>query len=163
MSETATAQVIQLRPSAPRTDYAALMTAIGELHGLISLDPVMGATPLRIYFVFNPAAKARIAQHLDPADRAVRRQPAAYALVAYDFPFALQMFEMAARPFSPERAKEIISLNAALQGDMLQAAAGVLAIDVRPVLAFDAGALKQVFFPGTQETLTHLFQLDLNA
>jgi len=158
------AQVIPLRHAAPPEDIRPLMAAVVELHALISLDPTMGGTAARILFAFNPAAKGRISAclaSLDPVGHGP--SPAAFALVAYDFPFAIHLLEMAGRRFPKPRAQEIVSLSAALLGDTLQAAARSLRIDARPVLAFDAGTLKQHFFPNTQESLTHLFSLQLGA
>jgi len=84
-------QVVAFRdPKAP-DEREALIAAIGPLHTLITLDPILGASPVRIYFVLNPQARARIAESLDPNDRSQARFAQAFALVAYDFPFALQL------------------------------------------------------------------------
>jgi hypothetical protein len=157
------AVVVRLPERVRATDSEALKAAVIELHTLISLDRTSGAAPVRIYFAFNPAARELIAGCLDPAEPACRRPPSAYALVAYDFPFALHMLQIAGAQLSEARAKEIISLSAGLQGDMLRAAAGAVNIAARPCLAFDAAAVKAAFFPQTQETLTHLYGLEVAA
>ena len=73
-----TAQLLDFRPSAPPQEAAAaLLAAVVELHALIAIDPVMGASPARAYFVFNPAAKARIEAAIDAADAARARPPIA--------------------------------------------------------------------------------------
>jgi hypothetical protein len=136
-----------------------LLDAVVELHALISIDPVMGASPVRVYFVFNPAAKARISAAIDAADAAPA--PTAYAVVAYDFAFALHLIGIAGRPIDRERAKAIASASAGLQRAAFEAAAAALDVEARPVAAFDAGALKAAFFPSTQETVTQLFRLEL--
>lgn len=152
------AQLLAFRKPPP-ADAQALLDAVVELHALISIDPVMGASPVRAYFVFNPAAKAQISAAIDAADAA--REPTAYAVMAYDFAFALHLIEIAGRPFRRERAKAIASASAGLQGAAFEAAAEALDIEALPVAAFDAGALKAVFFPSTQETVTHVFRLEL--
>jgi nitroreductase len=152
-------QVVAFRdPKAP-DEREALIAAMGPLHTLITLDPILGASPVRIYFVLNPEARARIAECLDPNDRSQARFAAAFALVAYDFPFALQLIEGSSPQISSEQAKAIVTCSAGLQGDALQAAAAAFGIDARPIPAFDAGALKAALFPSTQETVTHLFRL----
>ena len=157
------AVVVRLPERVGAADSEALKAAVVELHTLVSLDRTSGAAPVRVYFAFNPAARARIAACLDPAEPACRRPPSAYALVAYDFPFALHMLGIAGAQVSAPRAKEIVSLSAGLQGDMLQAAAEAVNIEARPCLAFDAAAVKAAFFPQTQETLTHLYGLEVAA
>jgi nitroreductase len=152
-------QVVAFRdPKAP-DEREALIAAIGPLHTLITLDPILGASPVRIYFVLNPEARARIAECLDPNDRSQARFAPAFALVAYDFPFALHLVEGASPQISSERAKQIVTCSAGLQGDALRTAAAAFGIDARPIPAFDAGALKAALFPSTQETVTHLFRL----
>ena len=153
-----TAQLLAFRKPPP-ADAQGLLDAAVELHALISIDPVMGASPVRAYFVFNPAAKARITDAIDAADLA--REPTAYAVMAYDFAFALHLIEIAGRPSGRERAKAIASASAGLQGAAFEAAADALGIAARRVAGFDAGALKAAFFPSTEETVTHLFRLEI--
>jgi hypothetical protein len=152
------AQLLAFRKPPP-ADAQALLDAIVELHALISIDPVMGASPVRAYFVFNPAAKARITDAIYAAD--LTREPTAFAVMAYDFAFALHLIEIAGRPIDRERAKAIASASAGLQCAAFEAAAEALGVDARPVAAFDVGALKTAFFPSTQETVTHVFRLEL--
>ena len=153
------AQVVAFRDPKSADEREALIAAIGQLHALITLDPILGASPVRIYFVLNPQARTRIAECLDPSDRSQARFAAAFALVAYDFPFALQLIEGTSPQISSDRAKAIVTCSAGLQGDALRAAAAAFGIDARPIPAFDAGALKAALFPSTQETVTHLFRL----
>jgi len=152
------AQLLAFRKPPP-ADAQALLDAVVELHALISIDPVMGASPVRAYFVFNPAAKTRITDAIDAAD--LTREPTAYAVMAYDFAFALHLIEIAGRSVDRERAKAIASASAGLQCATFEAAAEALGVDARPVAAFDAGALKTIFFPSTQETVTRVFRLEL--
>jgi len=156
------AQVIPLADQAPPPeDREALLAAVSELHALITLDPILGASAVRVYFVVNPVAKAKIAASIDPADHSRRRPPPAYALVAYDFPFALHQLAARSSALSTERARDVVCRSAGLQGDALRAAAEVSGLSMRAVPAFDAGALKNVFFPSTQETVIELFRLEL--
>ncbi len=148
-------------PAPPPQDIDALLAAVVELHALISIDPVMGASPARVYFVFNPAAKARIVASIDAADTARAGSSTAYAVMAYDFPFALHLIEIAGRPISSERAKVIATASADLQRGAFWAAADAAGIEAEAVAAFDAEALKATFFPQTQETVIHLFRLEL--
>jgi 3-hydroxypropanoate dehydrogenase len=157
------AQVIQLRDADPAEDGAALLAAVSELHALITLDPVLGASPVRVCFVFNPEARQRIAASLDPTDGAGRRGAPTYALVCYDFPFALQLLRASASRLAEARAKEIVVCSAGLQAEALRVAAATLGIDARPVPAFDAGGLKATFLPNTQETVIQLFALRRRA
>jgi hypothetical protein len=151
-----TAAVIALAEQAD--DCEALRPVLAELHGLIAIDPILGASPVRILFVLNREARAHVAACIDPADAHSRLGPA-YVLVAYDFPFALHQFT-ASRDYLPEdRAKAIITCSAALQSDAFQRAAGAFGLAVRAIPSFDAAALKAAFFPTTQATVTHLFRL----
>jgi hypothetical protein len=153
------AELLAFRRPAPEADAKALLGAVVELHALISIDPVMGASPVRAYFVFNPAAKARILASVASDERA--RPPTAYAVIAYDFPYALHLIEIAGRPVSSERAKTIATSSAELQRAAFEAAADALGIEADSIAGFDAAALKTDFFPSTQETVTHLFRLEL--
>ncbi|HWF75779.1 MAG TPA: hypothetical protein VN694_01260 [Caulobacteraceae bacterium] len=153
-----TATLLAFPNPQPADDAKALLEAAVELHALISIDPVMGASPARVYFVFNPEAKRRIAEAVDGGRG---RAPTAYAVVAYDFAFALHLIEIAGRPAAPERAKALASLSAGLQGEALAAAADAVGVEAEPVSALDALALKIAFFPHTQETVTHVFRLEL--
>jgi nitroreductase len=153
-----TAELLAFPRPPPAEDANQLLTAVVELHALISIDPVMGASPSRVYFVFNPEAKHRIAAAVGDGGA---RMPTAFAVAAYDFPFALHLIEIAGRPADRDRAKTIATASARLQGEALAAAADALGVDAAPVPAFDAEALKGAFFPHTQETVTHLFRLEL--
>ena len=155
-----TATLLAFPKSPPADDTRPLLEAAVELHALISIDPVLGASPSRVYFVFNPEAKRRIAAAVEGGEA---RPPTAYAVAAYDFPFALHLIEIAGRPATPERARTIASLSAGLQGGALRAAAAALGVEAQPVPSFDAEALKAAFFAQTQETVTHLFRLELRA
>jgi nitroreductase len=158
------AQVLAFRPEPPPSatdDPQALLAAVTELHTLITTDPLMGASPVRVYFVFNPAGKAAIADAIDARDPSRRSPASAYALLAYDFPFALHIVASNGRQIADDRAKAIVSAGAGLQSRALKAAAEALGIDARAVPAFNADALKQAFFPQTQETVIHLFRLEL--
>ena len=152
------AELLAFRTPPPADDAKRLLEAAVELHALISIDPVMGATPSRVYFVFNPEAKRKIAAAIDGG---AARQPTAYALVAYDFAFALHLIEIAGRPANRERAKTIAMVGASLQGETLQAAANAVGVEALPLAGFDAEALKSAFFADTGERVIHLFGLEL--
>jgi hypothetical protein len=156
------AEVLAFPRSDARTDSReVLLPILSELHALITIDPILGASPARILFVLDPQARQRVAASVAAADAAARAA-GAYALVTYDFPFALQQFAWAASHIPPERAKTIISRSAALQQDSFSRAAASLGVHAWSVPCFDAGALKAAFFPNTQETVTHLFHLSLD-
>lgn len=155
-----TADVVAF-PDRPRAMHQeTLLTALVELHALITIDPILGASPSRIVFVLNPQARSRISACVDPADTGSRTAEA-YALIAYDFPFALHQFVMAGSRIPTERAKAIISCSAGLQQESFARAAEAFGLCPSLVPCFDAAALKQTFFPETQETVTHLFRLSL--
>jgi len=156
-----TAELLTFPQPAPPAEAAkALLEAAVELHALISIDPVMGASPARVYFVFNPEAKRRIAAAIYGGRD---RMPTAYAVASYDFPFALHLVEIAGRSASTDRAKAIATASARLQGQALTAAADAMGVEALAVPGFDADALKAAFFPHTQETVTHLFRLELQS
>ena len=142
----------------PAEDAKPLLAAVVELHALLSIDPIMGASPTRVYFVFNPEAKRRIAASIVGE---TPNAPTAYALVAYDFAFALHLIEIAGRTANRERAKTIAELSAGLQAEAVAAAATALGVQASPVGDFDAEALKSTFFPGTQEVVVAVFGLEL--
>ena len=156
-----TAAVLSFPPpstlKAETDDWAALLAIVTELHALITLDRAEGSSPTRIYFVIRPQGKREVAARLKPVE--AHPMPEMYALVAYDFPFALFQFEMAAAQISRDRAKAIIAANAELQEVVLARAAAVVGLRATPVQAFDAEGLKAVFFPSTQETVVHLLRL----
>ncbi len=136
-----------------------MLSAVGDLHALISLDPVLGSSPSRVYFVFSDQGRARVEASLSHRRPSAPAVATAYALVAYDFCFGLRLFAYAGSKIPPERARQIIARGADLQGDTLRRAALAFRIDADPTTAFDAVALKAAFFPQTDETLTHVFRL----
>jgi hypothetical protein len=151
------AAVLSFPPAAETDDRAALLALVAELHALITLDRAEGSSPTRIYFVIRPQGKREVALRLKTPD--VRPIPEMYALIAYDFPFALFQFEMAGSQIARPRAKEIIAAGAELQDEALVRAAAVVGLRAAPVRAFDAEGLKAVFFPNTQETVIHVLRL----
>ncbi len=156
-----TGQVVAFRDPRTADSREALIAAIVPLHTLITLDPFLGASPVRVYFVLNPQAIGRIVTCLGPEERAQARFASAFALVAYDFPFAVHLIASTAPTIARERGKEIATCSADLLGDALQAAASAFDIDAQPAFAFDATELKSTFFPSTQESVTHVFRLTL--
>jgi hypothetical protein len=158
-----TAKVVSFRARESTDARDALYAAVVELQALISIDPVLGASPVRVCFAFNPQAKAQIAACLCAPDGAKPRVATAYALVAYDFSFALHLFALAGSRIPIERAKEIICCSADLQEGLLMKAAEAFSIAADPISDFDAEALKASFFPNTQESVTHLFRLRLRS
>jgi hypothetical protein len=156
-----TGQIVAFRNPETTDAREALIATVADLHTLITLDPVLGVSPVRVYFVLSPHAMSAIAACLDSDDRPRARLASAFALVAYDFPFALHLVESTAPQVSRERGKEIATRSAGLQGDALRAAAGAFGIEAHPIPVFDADGLKTTFFPNTQETVTHLFGLAL--
>lgn len=155
------AEVIPLRRDTSRDDRAALLAAIPELHALISLDPLLGASPVRVYFVLNPAAQAEIAQTIGLSERRAGQGAYAYALVAYDFPLAQFQLGGETPSIPQERANVILRCSANLQGEGLIRAAGALGLEATSIGAVDAGALKRIFFPNTQEEVVALLRLQL--
>jgi 3-hydroxypropanoate dehydrogenase len=155
-----TGRVIAFPEPATATARQNLLWAVMELHALITLDPILGVSPARTYFVLNPHAKARIVAALPPADR--RAAAGAYALLAYDFPFALCQLKATTIHLPGERARAIVTKSADLQAESFGRAAAALDMDARRIAHFDAAALKASFFPSTQETVTQVFRLSLN-
>lgn len=158
-----TADVIPLQREVRRDGRAALVAAIPELHALITLDPLLGASPVRVYFVLNPAAQAEIAKTLGPGGRRPVAGAFVFALVAYDFPLALFQLKGETPSIPDERAEVILRTSAALQGEGLIRAAGALGLEAKRLAPFDAAALKQVFFPNTQEEVVELLRVEAAA
>jgi 3-hydroxypropanoate dehydrogenase len=156
-----TGQIVAFRSPRIADAHEAWIAAVADLHTLITLDPTLGVSPVRIYFVLNPQALSAITACVGPDDRPQARLASAFALVAYDFPFALHLIECTAPRMCRERGKQIATRSAGLQGDALRAAASAFGIEAHPLSAFDEGGLKTTFFPDTQETVTHLFRLVL--
>lgn len=151
------AQVIPLAAPTPSgADWESLV-AVTELHALICIDRVEGSSPVRVYFVMNPRGKREVAARLGRAE--VARAPDAYALVAYDFPFALLQLKMAECRMAEARAREIVAYSASLQQDSLVRAALAMGFRAAPAVAFDAEGLKAVFFPHTQESIIGVVRL----
>jgi hypothetical protein len=151
------AAVLSFPPAVETDDRAALLALVAELHALITLDRAEGASPTRIYFVIRPQGKREVAARLKTPD--ALPLPEMYALIAYDFPFALFQFEMAGTQITRPRAQEIIIAGAELQADALVRAAAVVGLRAAPAQAFDAEGLKAAFFPNTQETVVHVLRL----
>ena len=158
-----TGQIVAFRTPPTADEREASLGAVVELHTLITLDPILGVSPVRIYFLLNPKAVAKVAACLDTSDRSKARPPIAFALVAYDFPFALYLIESSAPSLRPGRAQEIASRSAGLLGDAFRASATASGIEAYPTPSFNESGLKVAFFPDTQETVTHLFQLGLRG
>ncbi|MBV9508975.1 MAG: hypothetical protein JO303_01680 [Caulobacteraceae bacterium] len=155
------AEIVAFRRPSRTAVPDALVLAIAELRALIALDSVMGASPVRPYFVLNPAACAMVGACVTRPSGGPGAADA-YALVAYDFPFALHSLDsMMERGIPPERAREIVLLSAELQQETLRRAASALGIAAQAVEVVDARALKLTFFPKTQETVVHVFRLSL--
>ena len=158
-----TGQIVAFRTPPTADERDELLAAIVDLHALITLHPVLGVSPVRIYFVLNPQAVDRVAAFIDSSDRSRARLPVAFALVAYDFPFALYLVESSAPTLLQQRVQEIVSRSAGLQGDALRVAASASGIEAFPSPSFNESGLKAAFFPDTQETVTHLFRLALRG
>jgi hypothetical protein len=155
-------QVVAFRRPEPTADEPeALIAVLAPLHALISIDPLLGASPVRVYFVLDPQARRRICECVQPGDRPAARSAGAFALIAYDFPFALHIVETNKPQFSRDRAKDIVTCSANLQGDALRAAGKAFGVLAEPIVDFDADALKATFFSRTQESVIHLFRLAL--
>jgi hypothetical protein len=146
-------------PGRADEDREALVAALLELHALLRLDHPSGATPTRAYLVANPQAMARIAAALPANER--RRPRAAYALIAYDFPFAFFQFGQTTAQTPPERIKALITGSAGSQDEQVERAARAVGFRAQIIDSFDAPALKQTFFPQTQESVVAVLALTM--
>jgi hypothetical protein len=154
-----TAEVLAFESAGRPRERQALMAAIVELHALVALDPVLGAAPVRVYFVVNPHARQRIESCFSGPDR--RRPDGAYAMVAYDFPFALELLKSIAPSVDEDRAKTLIETSAEMQEATLVRAAAAIGVHIHPLPKVDTEPLKAAFFPNTQEEVTRVFWFDL--
>src|SRR5580658_2374180 len=134
---------------------------LDELHALLHLGPVADAEPARTLFVASDAGKARLARHLCPTLRDEMMAAPACAIVAFDFPFALNVLASAepAACADPSLAIRIAARSAALQGEVLMLAARSLGLEAAPIARFDAGGLRAEFFAGTEATVVFLCRL----
>jgi len=159
------AQVLDLvleRP--PRPALSLPRARLDELHALLTLDPVAGASPARTLFVVSETAKARLARRTCPTTSDAVLGAPACAIIGYDFAFAVQLAlsSQAAEPGDADLAIRIAALGAALQGDGLVRAACALGLRATPIANFDAAALRAEFFGETSATVVFVCRLDLN-
>lgn len=162
------AQVLRLdatrTPPGPAPKPAAISRArLDELHALLVLDPVAGASPARTLFVASEAGKARLAGRLGEADREPALRAAACAIVGYDFPFAVSL--LLAASAAPDRTARALAIRtaargAALQGGCLTLAARSLGLEAEPIAHFDGAGLRTEFFAGLSATVVFLCRLE---
>jgi hypothetical protein len=157
-----TAQVVAFPRAADEQSRKILRDALVELHALVSIDPVLGASPTRVYFVNTPRAEQLVAAVVGADDRIGDREVAVYALISYDFPYALFLLKGAGQ-LTEDRAKGVITRSSDLQKTLLRHAANTIGLTAQAIESADTGALKSAFFPNTQETVTHVFRLGLHA
>ena len=158
-------QALDLGLEAPPQRGLSLPRArLDELHALLTLDPIAGASPSRTLFVVSEAAKARLARRTCPSCLETVLTAPACAVVGYDFAFAVQLAlsSQAAEPGDTDLAIRTASLGAALQGDGLIRAAAALGLGATPIANFDAAALRAEFFGETSATVVFVCRLDLN-
>ena len=128
-----------------------------ELHALMALGPGQAdASPTRVLFLSSPAAKARLAAHLAPAERAAAEAAPACAVVGYDREFAEHLVEFAGGGGlpggscfdRPQTVREAARRNGVLQGAYLAVAARALGLEAAFVARFDRTGVATEFFRG---------------
>jgi len=154
------AQVVRMKPEACSGAVPVARDLLDQLHGLLKLDPIAGASPARALFVVSDDAKARLARHLSPGDAEHALRAPALGLVGYDFPFAVSLL-LASAGAKPDCATAIRTArrSAALQGECLRLAARAVGLEARAIANFDATALRAAFFAGSEATVVSLCRL----
>jgi 3-hydroxypropanoate dehydrogenase len=157
-----TAQVVRLRPEVGSAAATSIpREVLGQLHGLLRLDPIAGASPARTLFAVSGAAKARLVRCLAPADREAALAAPALAVTGFDFLFAVSLLLAASPVANPDCAQAIRTAqrSAAIQGEVLGLAAHAVGLRAEPIANFDAAGLRAAFFAGTQATVVSLCRL----
>ncbi|MGQ0801856.1 MAG: malonic semialdehyde reductase [Pseudomarimonas sp.] len=113
-------------------------------------------SPARIVFVVTPAAKADLAEGLDPGNVEQSMAAPVTAIIGMDMAFAEKLpvlFPQAdARSWfegNPALTQATAFRNASLQGAYLMIAARALGLDCGPMSGFDAAKIDAAFFAGT--------------
>lgn len=128
-----------------------------QIWDLAKLGPTSAnCSPARIVFVVTPAAKADLAEGLDPGNVEQSMAAPVTAIIGMDMAFAdhlPQLFPQAdARSWFEGNAaltQATAFRNASLQGAYLIIAARALGLDCGPMSGFDAAKIDAAFFAGT--------------
>ena len=156
------AQVVPLRRGICGGMAAPVPRAVlAQLHDLLQLDPIGGASAVRTLFVASETAKARLARHLSPADSVLALNAPAIAVIGFDFLFAISLIVSASPAANPDCAVAIRTAqrSAALQGATLRLAADAVGLEATAIANFDAAGLRTEFFGGTEATVVALCRL----
>jgi 3-hydroxypropanoate dehydrogenase len=156
------AQVVRLRQDVCSEAPAPVpRVVLDQLHDLLQLDPIAGASAVRTLFVASEAGKARLASHLSPADTTLALSAPAVAVIGFDFLFAVSLILSRSSIADPDcaRAVRTAQRSAALQGDTLRLAAAAVGLRATPIANFDAAGLRAEFFAGTEATVVSLSRL----
>ncbi len=123
-------------------------------------------SPARIVFVKTPAAKAELAEALDPGNVEQSMAAPVTAVVGMDIAFAEKLGYLypsanAASWFegNPALTQATAFRNASLQGAYLIIAARALGLDCGPMSGFDAAKVDAAFFSGTAVRSNFLINL----
>jgi 3-hydroxypropanoate dehydrogenase len=156
------AQVVRLRRDVWSGAAAPVPRALlDQLHDLLQLDPIAGASAVRTLFVASEAGKARLARHLAPSEREEAKAVPAFAIIGFDFLFAVSLILSVSPIANPDcgAAVRTAQRSAALQGDTLRLAAAAVGLRASVIANFDAAGLRSEFFAGTQATVVSLCRL----
>ena len=156
------AQVVPLRRGICGGTPAPVPRAVfAQLHDLLQLDPIGGASAVRTLFVASETAKARLARHLSPADSVLALNAPAIAVIGFDFLFAISLIVSASPVANPDCGLAIRTAqrSAALQGATLRLAADAVGLEATAIANFDAAGLRSEFFGGSEATVVALCRL----
>jgi 3-hydroxypropanoate dehydrogenase len=130
---------------------------IEQIYDIAKWGPTASnCNPGRFVFLTTPESRARLSPYLSSANRAKSLAAPVNVLIAYDLDFAEKIPELF--PHKPEAkhwfkdpalAKETAFRNATLQGAYLMLAARALGLDCGPMSGFNAQAVNDDFFAGT--------------
>jgi 3-hydroxypropanoate dehydrogenase len=126
-----------------------------ELYGLAKFPPTSANTqPMRIVFVTNPDAKARLRGALAPANVDKVMTAPVTAIVAHDLEFHEKLpvlmphadFRSHFANLAPEARERVAAQGSAMQGAYLILAARALGLDAGPIGGFDRQKVDAEFF-----------------
>lgn len=139
------------------TDEPVSMEQLREIYEIAKFGPTAAnSQPLRIAFITSQEAKERLLPHIAEGNRAKTASAPVVALLAADADFNSRLPELF--PHVPgaenwfgdlENRKRVSEFGAAMQTAYFITAIRALGLAAGPMNGFDAEAINQEFFPGT--------------
>lgn len=139
-----------------------------ELYALVAHGPTsMNTQPMRLKFVVSPAAKARLVACVNPGNVAKTQAAPVVVVVGQDLAFPDHLPRLFAHKTDarlyydgkPDVTASTALRNSSLQGGYLILAARLLGLDCGPMSGFNAAAVDDAFWRGTQVRTNFLCNL----